>query len=228
MDMKAVIETTLSNLNSEAVFGDVFVIGDVHGYFDHLKALLDKIPQSASIYSVGDVIDRGPASVACLKLLCNEPRFRGMTMGNHELCFLQERLDGKECRSHARRRTHTEVNQLSPDAEKRVLQYMKNAKSFIRLVNPDTRHQCLITHGGIGVFDSLHDVSVHQTTGDRMNSVRNHKSPMLQVHGHMSWAYSGDMTGNVMNIDSGCYESGILSAINPFTKEVIDVRLSVE
>jgi len=37
----------------------IFVIGDVHGMYHTLLALLNKLPANADIVFVGDLIDRG-------------------------------------------------------------------------------------------------------------------------------------------------------------------------
>lgn len=66
-------------------FGRDFVIGDLHGCIDEFEALLDRISFQEEVdrmFSVGDLIDRGPDSMACLRLL-REPWFHA-TKGNHE------------------------------------------------------------------------------------------------------------------------------------------------
>jgi len=64
-------------------------IGDVHGCYKTLMALLRKIPDDEIIF-VGDLIDRGPDNLKCLNLI-DEPWFYAVR-GNHEHfmidCFL--------------------------------------------------------------------------------------------------------------------------------------------
>lgn len=36
-----------------------YVIGDIHGHFDTLEALINKIPKNSEIIFVGDLIDKG-------------------------------------------------------------------------------------------------------------------------------------------------------------------------
>jgi serine/threonine protein phosphatase 1 len=76
----------------------VYAIGDIHGCFDQLKALEEKIVADASdiegekwIICLGDYIDRGPASAAVLDHLSSPPPagFRRFCLaGNHEEAFL--------------------------------------------------------------------------------------------------------------------------------------------
>lgn len=65
--------------------GRDFVVGDLHGMFAHLRALLDAVnfmPKADRLFSVGDLIDRGPASRDALQWL-RQPWFHACR-GNHE------------------------------------------------------------------------------------------------------------------------------------------------
>jgi len=65
--------------------GRDFVVGDIHGHYDLLNAELSYEgfdPTCDRLFSVGDLIDRGPKSLLCLELL-NEPWFYAVR-GNHE------------------------------------------------------------------------------------------------------------------------------------------------
>ncbi len=65
--------------------GRDFIVGDMHGCLDLFQAQLDRIgfdPTKDRIFSVGDLADRGPDSMGCLRLL-REPWFHAVR-GNHE------------------------------------------------------------------------------------------------------------------------------------------------
>ena len=65
--------------------GRDFVLGDLHGCFDELHALLKEVefnPSVDRLISVGDVIDRGPLNMECIDLVY-QPWFF-MVKGNHE------------------------------------------------------------------------------------------------------------------------------------------------
>ena len=50
----------------------IFAIGDIHGCYDRLKALMEKIPIDCSrdtLVFIGDYIDRGPHSVEVVDYL---------------------------------------------------------------------------------------------------------------------------------------------------------------
>jgi hypothetical protein len=61
------------------------IIGDIHGCYDELQALLDKasIGDDEPIIALGDVVDRGPASPQTLLFLQQRPLTQ-VLMGNHE------------------------------------------------------------------------------------------------------------------------------------------------
>src|SRR5262245_8483701 len=63
----------------------LIVIGDIHGCFDELHELLDRIGPSSedTIVSVGDLIDRGPQPVGVVRFFRDMPNARAV-MGNHE------------------------------------------------------------------------------------------------------------------------------------------------
>ncbi len=64
-------------------------MGDLHGCYDLLERLLEQVSFDTScdrLFSVGDLIDRGPDSMRCLQLLA-EPWFYAV-QGNHEIMML--------------------------------------------------------------------------------------------------------------------------------------------
>jgi serine/threonine protein phosphatase 1 len=69
--------------------GKDYVVGDLHGCYDLLESLLGAVSFDKTkdrLFSVGDLIDRGPNSLRCLELLF-EPWFFAV-QGNHELMLL--------------------------------------------------------------------------------------------------------------------------------------------
>jgi len=69
--------------------GRDFVVGDLHGHRSLLERQLEALgfePQRDRLFSVGDLIDRGPESLATLALI-EQPWFHAV-LGNHELMLL--------------------------------------------------------------------------------------------------------------------------------------------
>jgi serine/threonine protein phosphatase 1 len=79
----------------------IFVIGDIHGCFDKLCALMDKIPLNFNqdqLIFIGDYVDRGSGSLEVVDYLIDlKKRVPGIIFlkGNHE-DMLQNYLDGSD------------------------------------------------------------------------------------------------------------------------------------
>lgn len=68
---------------------ETFIVGDLHGCFDELIELLDKIkfdPAATRLIFVGDLGDRGPKSIECVRFVRNlcEKKEAECNLGNHE------------------------------------------------------------------------------------------------------------------------------------------------
>lgn len=69
--------------------GRDFCVGDIHGMFKMLERLLAKArfnPKQDRLFSVGDLIDRGPDSLSAIKFL-RQPWFHAIR-GNHEAMLI--------------------------------------------------------------------------------------------------------------------------------------------
>ncbi|MBP6498246.1 MAG: metallophosphoesterase [Campylobacteraceae bacterium] len=64
----------------------IWVIGDVHGEYDILMQLIQKLPINAKICFVGDLVDRGEKSAEVLDFVMANNHF--CVLGNHELMML--------------------------------------------------------------------------------------------------------------------------------------------
>lgn len=68
-----------------------YLIGDVHGCFNELKALLDQVGFSAehdTLWLTGDLVARGPDSLAVLRYVRSLGKSARMVLGNHDLHLL--------------------------------------------------------------------------------------------------------------------------------------------
>lgn len=80
--------------------GKIFAIGDIHGCYDKLRELMERIPydpQQDTLVFLGDYIDRGPQSREVLTYLCQlrrEAEKVVMLMGNHEYLMLEYHRSG--------------------------------------------------------------------------------------------------------------------------------------
>ena len=70
-----------------------YVIGDLQGCFDELQSLLKSInyqPENDHLWFVGDIVNRGPKSLECLRFVkeLNEQGKADMVLGNHDFHLL--------------------------------------------------------------------------------------------------------------------------------------------
>jgi hypothetical protein len=85
--------------------GDTFVVSDVHGHLDDLRVVLAQaglvtddrwVGGDASLWVLGDLVDRGPDGIGVLRLVrsltAQVPDQVHMLMGNHESLMLGEKL----------------------------------------------------------------------------------------------------------------------------------------
>jgi serine/threonine protein phosphatase 1 len=113
------------------------VIGDIHGCFDELQALLDMVglTEDDSIVSVGDCVDRGPDTPAVLRFFQEKPN-AVLIMGNHERKHVRaNRHEVKLARS--QKISKIQFGETYPDA----LAFMSELPLYLDL--PDA----LVVHG---------------------------------------------------------------------------------
>jgi bis(5'-nucleosyl)-tetraphosphatase (symmetrical) len=69
----------------------IYVVGDIQGCYDQLRRLLDKAafdPARDQLWTVGDLVNRGPKSLATLRFLRSLGAAFASVQGNHDLHFL--------------------------------------------------------------------------------------------------------------------------------------------
>lgn len=116
------------------VEGNDYVCGDIHGEYDKLMNCLCKVNFNYDVdrlFSVGDLIDRGPDSLKCLGLL-EEPWFY-CVKANHEQMMLDAlTLTDEYFRYHARQLWFTNGGEWYLDLP---FEYRERTKKLLELVN---------------------------------------------------------------------------------------------
>jgi bis(5'-nucleosyl)-tetraphosphatase (symmetrical) len=93
-----------------------YVVGDIQGCFDALRRLLDSVsfdPQVDHLWSVGDLVNRGPDNLSTLRFFRDLGSHAKVVLGNHDLHLLAVEAGAREP---GRKDTLTDVLQ-APDAD---------------------------------------------------------------------------------------------------------------
>lgn len=215
-----------------------YAIGDVHGCYDSLLNLLEKLesdraarPQSkATIVFLGDLVDRGPASREVLEFLAAyQPGWADLIFlkGNHEevmLSVMKGNLDamrswfsfgGKSCaRSYGVDNFgHLEMN---PQKIMRSLQRRVPQSHIDFLETFQDYHiigDYLFVHAGIKPKVAIKDQSARDMRWIREKFLAYKKPhPMMVVHGHTVVDNGPEYHSNRIALDTGAHKGRPLTA----------------
>ena len=201
------------------------VVGDIHGCYDELIALLEKaeLGPDDHVVSVGDLITKGPKSKEVLELFMTDPRFSAV-IGNHDLA-LRRKWNGEDIElKTAQKETHKELKN-----EKEAYCTYFNKLPFI--IDLDTH---LVVHAGLRPNVELYS----QTTGD-LTRLRTLGADRESEEG-TPWyhVYYGDKTvlfghwpapeprrgKKAIGLDTGCVYGRTLTAYIIETDEFVSVE----
>ena len=120
-----------------------YVIGDLHGCIKPLKRLLDKInfdPSNDTLWFVGDIINRGPASLETLRFVKALGDSSIVVLGNHDVHFLAVYNDIRKSSS---KDTLKDLIQ-APDS-KELVDWLRHRP----LLHHDKKLNTVVVHAGI-------------------------------------------------------------------------------
>ncbi|GAB4454482.1 MAG: hypothetical protein OHK0029_09130 [Armatimonadaceae bacterium] len=229
------------------------VFGDVHGCYQELCDLLEKLgyrwetrlgasvpvhPAGRIPAFVGDLTDRGPDSAGVLRLVCDlVAQDLGLfAPGNHDDKLFRMLKGNKVSRSHGLELTEQQINEL-PQAQREqlvadVMTYLATAPPYLVLDNGSL----VVTHAGIREeMIGSYSGQVRQFTlyGD----VRGFDDSGRPIRFDWASEYRGKpliayghtpqeeirIVNNTVNLDSGCVFGGSLSALRYPEREIVSV-----
>lgn len=237
--------------DQKALNGPFDLIGDIHGCFDELVLLLDKLgykveklesghydvvaPANRQAFFVGDLVDRGPKNIEVLRLVMDmiNNHTALCVPGNHDV-KLQKHLAGRKVKlTHGLEVT---AKQIAAEPE----EFRGEVSSFIdglvgHLVLDDGK--LVVAHAGMkeeyqgrgsGLTRSF--ALYGETTGEtdeyglpvRYNWAQNYRGKALVVYGHTP-VPEAEFYNNTICIDTGCVFGGTLTALRYPEKELISV-----
>lgn len=235
--------------NKRAIHGPFDMIGDVHGCYDELCELLEKLGyvvdqdhdtayslQGRKVVFVGDLVDRGPKIPKVLKLVMSMVKEKRAycVLGNHD-GKLQRKLRGSNVQVvHGLEKT---LEQLEREPEA----FIQEVKQFLDgLVSHYVfdEGKLVVVHAGLRKeLQGRESVKVRdlamfgETTGEkdafglpvRLNWSNRYKGSAFVVYGHTPQA-KARIINNTINIDTGCVYGGRLTAFRYPEKEIVDVK----
>lgn len=113
--------------------GRDFVVGDVHGHFELLERLLDRVGFDTAadrLFAAGDLVDRGPHSVQALDWLA-KPWFASVR-GNHEQLVIDVVLAGDDRELHFKN-GGTWLYKLTPLTRERIARRLQQLPVVIEV-----------------------------------------------------------------------------------------------
>lgn len=217
-----------------------YLIGDIHGCLAELDVLLAKLPADARLIFLGDYIDRGPDSKGVIERLMAE-KHRGIFLrGNHEQMLLDyfEKPEDPNAQIWLRGVNggwHTLHSYgLEPDAVYEDLP--QSHRTFLEALPLYYEGEDFIAvHAGVNVdIPRLEDQAADDLLYIRNRWLASEAEWRGKhvVFGHTPARYvfgrerqHEPITGKKSTgIDTGCVYGGSLTALNPATKELIQVK----
>jgi protein phosphatase len=239
--------------------GPFDIIGDVHGCFDELAELLERLgyvarqqadagPMCGPVYAhpegrkavfLGDVVDRGPRILDCLKLV------RNMVAAGHALCVpgnhdmkLVRKLGGKDVQiTHGLEATLAEIDGV-PEADRQLV-----TKAIREFLDDLVSHYVLdagrlvVAHAGLRQemqgrgSGKVRDFCLYgETTGEtdefglpvRHNWAAEYRGQATVVYGHTP-VVEPEWLNNTINVDTGCVFGGSLTALRYPERDLVSV-----
>lgn len=232
------------------------IIGDIHGCYQEFKALTAKLgyewttegipfhPQGRRLAFVGDLTDRGPASLKIIKIvwkLVVESGSAYYVPGNHCNKLYRYFLGNKVQITHGLETTVAELEALNSQEQQSVRQMFIELYEKAPLYRQLDKGKLVIAHAGIRqdyIGKSGSKVKTFVLYGDITGETHPDGSPIRR-----DWAqnYTGKaciayghtpvkqvrIVHNTYNIDTGAVFGGMLTALRYPEKEIVSVDSSM-
>lgn len=192
--------------------GKDFAVGDIHGCFRALQKALDSIgfvPSKDRLFSVGDLVDRGPESDQVLDWL-DRPWFHAIC-GNHDFMIWRSALGDPYAEVNHLDHGGGWLGKLDQDSQKQIGDQLAALPLAIEVETPE---------GTVGLvhadcpYDDWQDMQRQALSASAQHCclwsgeryLRSYSNPVRNiravVHGHMTVA-NMEKLGNVFFIDTG-------------------------
>src|SRR5216683_3026694 len=237
-----------NNLKHE--HGPFDIIGDVHGCYEELNALLRQLgyqlengtttpnvipPDGRRTVFVGDLVDRGPNIPEVLRLVMKmvEEGTAFCVPGNHDM-KLMRKLKGRDVQlTHGLADSVAQLDKETPEFKQAVIKFLDDLVSHY--VFDDGK--LVVAHAGMREemqgrgSGKVRDFALYgETTGEtdeyglpvRYNWAAEYRGKAMVVYGHTPVA-EPEWLNRTINIDTGCVFGGKLTALRYPERELVSV-----
>ncbi len=237
-----IVRTPLWN-NKKDETGPFDIIGDIHGCYDELYALLQKLgyPRTdRKAVFLGDLCDRGAGNIEVLRLVMEMVQSGAAycVLGNHDAKLLKKLRGSKVQLTHGLDKT---VEQLEAQSDEFVADVKRFLDSLISHYVFD-RGKLVVAHAGLKEkyqgrgSGRVRDFCLYgDTTGEtdeyglpvRLPWANEYRGKALVVYGHTP-VPEVEAVNNTFCIDTGCVFGGKLTAFRYPEKEIVQVDAARE
>ncbi|HEY6373467.1 MAG TPA: polynucleotide kinase-phosphatase [Candidatus Sulfotelmatobacter sp.] len=235
-----------NNLKQE--YGPFDIIGDVHGCYEELTALLTQLgykiesegskvipPDGRKAIFVGDLVDRGPRIPEVLRLVMKmeEEGTAFCVPGNHDM-KLMRKLKGRDVQlTYGLADSVEQLDKQPPEFKQTVIKFLDDLVSHYVLDDG----KLVVAHAGMKEemqgrgSGKVRDFALYgETTGEtdeyglpvRYNWAAEYRGQAMVVYGHTPVA-EPEWLNRTINIDTGCVFGGRLTALRYPERELVSV-----
>jgi protein phosphatase len=241
-------QTLWNNLKQE--HGPFDIIGDVHGCYEELTTLLDKLgyriengsagakaipPDGRRAIFVGDLVDRGPKIPEVLRLVMRmvEDGTAFCVPGNHDM-KLMRKLKGRDVQlTHGLADSVEQLDRENPEFKQEVIRFLDDLVSHYVFDGG----KLVVAHAGMKEemqgrgSGKVRDFALYgETTGEtdeyglpiRYNWAAEYRGKAMVVYGHTPVG-KPEWLNRTINIDTGCVFGGKLTALRYPERELVSV-----
>jgi protein phosphatase len=233
--------------------GPFDVIGDIHGCYDELCALLEKLgyavdkesclaspPMGRKAVFLGDLCDRGPENIKVLQLVMamTEAHNALCLPGNHDTKLLRALRGVEVSRTHGLDITLGQLKAQPPEFSAKVKAFLESLVSHYVLDDG----KLVVAHAGLKEklqgrsSGAVRDFCLYgETTGEsdefglpvRHNWAEEYRGKALVLYGHVP-ALTPRAQNNTIGLDTGCVFGGKLTACCYPEKTLVEISASRE
>lgn len=236
-------------VNRRELRGPFDIIGDVHGCYDELRALLGELgysvahvdgrwtathPEGRTPVFVGDLVDRGPASAEVLELVMDLEAGGALCVnGNHEARLLRHLRGQSPKLTHGLKETLESFETRDAAFRARVSEWLDQRLSHYVLDGG----RLVVAHAGLKeeyqgrTSGAVRSFALYgETTGEvdeyglpvRAAWATGYRGRALVVHGHVP-VLEPEWLNNTLDVDTGCCFGGRLTAMRYPERELVSV-----